>query len=305
VAPSVRPGLRFRAGVSPNGSECPAALALQVLYVGETAEVPSPQGIEARVIKARREGDSALVTADVEFLGTSEPTRRVQVLATREAGSWWVVTPGSFNILNARKTQGPAALEEQRRSMTQAARQAREDLRAGEAARTTAGRARPCPSAGSSGQRDPRGDINRSQVVERSSDQPAARDLIDARHALDGDTACFALRFADDVPAEGSVELRVLPGGRQVDVRWAADGAVGERASTSGDPVAVRVELGRTAESLVVRVPAAQLGLVRPPYRWAVVAAFPIADRDAHFDSVPSDLAISGNGGDQYVRHAG
>jgi hypothetical protein len=116
VDPEIRPALRF--GDELKGDEgCGAALALTVLYTGDTGRMAQPEKLGGDVLSATVDGESAVVAVRMRYEADADeaappPPRSadVRVLAVRRAGEWWLATPKALNPLEA--SEGAATREE-------------------------------------------------------------------------------------------------------------------------------------------------------------------------------------------------
>ena len=202
------------------------------------------------------------------------------------------------------KPLGEAELLKQYRELSGAAREAEAQAKAGDEATTElAGDAKPCPSDGASSADDARADLTLAQNGKRATEQRPSADLVGVEHNGDGDSACFALRYAGDAPKEGSVEFTVRPSERRVAVQLKDGRVIGQRGGGLDRPVAVRVDAGRDGSLLVLRVPNKELGITSRDYRWGVQAFAPGGDKGSAFlDKLPNDSPVL-DGKDHFIPH--
>lgn len=283
-------------------------LPLYLFYTGETTGIPESSGFTVQAGRTEQKGKLAFVETSIDFQDTPDPTRPRTVLAVHESGRWWVATMSAFNpaypaLFNVNVPSDGTretlmALYEQE---LESSRKADDEHTAEKETQTAIETAvEPCPSARRSSAGDPRHDIRLSHGYELTDEQPPSADLLEVMHAIEGDAACFSLRFAGSVPATAQAELATLPMNKRLSLHWEGGEIVGTSTEPEEERTFVPVHAGRDGSTIVIRLPARALGIGASAYRWAVTVFVPTEGRASLMDSVPNALTVSGNE-DHYI----
>lgn len=117
VDPAIRPALKLE-GQSATAEACGAVAEFAAMYTGDTGRMLPPSTIQGDVLKVATHGDRAVTAVEVRYRvrrvvagkqltpqagNTPRPPRRarIQILAVRRDGAWWIAVPRAFNPLLA------------------------------------------------------------------------------------------------------------------------------------------------------------------------------------------------------------